>query len=69
MSGVSTNPVIEMERKLDESIKKIPSIDDFWDVVEHIKKNFSDGIISGKVSVQFFYQIYIRFIHNIFEIL
>ena len=52
MSGVSTNPVIEMERKLDESIKKIPSIDDFWDVVEHIKKNFSDGIISGKDSVQ-----------------
>ena len=66
MSGVSTNPVIEMERKLDESIKKIPSIDDFWDVVEHIKKNFSDGIISGKVSVQFFKSdLYIIF----FEIL
>ena len=28
-------------------MKRIPSIDDFWDLIEHLKKNFADGIVSG----------------------
>lgn len=37
----------EVQTYFKESVKSIPSIDDFWDLIEHLKKNFADGIVSG----------------------
>ena len=37
----------EVQTYFKESVKGIPSIDDFWDLVEHLKKNFADGVVSG----------------------
>ena len=37
----------EVQNYVKESVKSIPSIDDFWDLVEHLKKNFADGVVSG----------------------